>query len=275
MKQKTIIVLMLLLFLSVIHIAGSPLNNDTLSAQEIMDRCADRTEFQYESLVEATFESEAFSKNQKLDGNGKITNTETLRYIQYPLNGAVFEELIEKNGRPLNEKELDKEESRKQDFIGEVEKRRTRGDYLQPKNERAIRFDRSFTARYQYELVKTEQIRTHDCWVIDFKPKEGKLPVQNTMDHALNQLTGTFWVSRDDFGLVRVVFAMRKPFKYWGGFLAVIRKTDGSVDYTRVEPDIWIPLHFNLELDIKIMLVKNIRQILTKDWYNYKRATTP
>ncbi len=240
-----------------------------MSAQEIMQRTAERAELQYRTSQEANFTSESVMKNQKFDGSGEITETEVLLHRQYPVDGAVFEELVQKNGRPLNPKERENEEMRKREFVREVEERRMRGDYLQPEKERAIRFNQDFVDRYQYELVKTGSLRAHSCWIIDFKPREGKLPVRSTMDHALNQLTGRLWVSKEDFGLVRVEFAMRKPFKYWGGLIAVIRNTDGHVDYERPGPGVWVPLHFNLKLDIRIMLLKNIRQLITKDWYNY------
>ncbi len=245
---------------------------EELSAQAIVDLAVDRTEAQYLSMVEADFGSEAVTKTQSLDGDNNVTDTETSRYRQYPVNGAVFEELIEVNGRPLNEQEIQKEEKKKQEFIQEVEKRRTRGDYIQPVKEERIRFNRAFTERYLYKMDKTEMIRGHLCWVISFKPAEGKLPEKNRMDRALNQMTGTLWVSQDDYGLVRVEFALRKPFKYWGGFLAVIRKTDGWVEYTRVEPNVWLPRHFNLQLDLKVMMVKSIRRVIIKEWSNYSRV---
>jgi hypothetical protein len=92
------------------------------------------------------------------------------------------------------------------------------------------------------------------------------------MDRALNQSTGTFWVSQDDFGLARIEFALREPFKYWGGILAVIRNTDGGMDYARVEPDVWMPSHFDLKLDLKVMLVKNIRRLIAIDYTGYQRS---
>jgi len=245
---------------------------ESLSAQQIVDRAVDRAERQNASMVEAFYKSEATTKTQSLDENNRITDQETARYRQYPIHGAVFEELVELNGRPLNEKEKEKEEEKKRDFILEVEKRRNRGDYIQPAKEERIRFNREFTERYLYKIERSEIIRTHSCWAISFKPKQGDLPERNRMDRALNQMTGILWISRDDYGLVRVEFALRNPFKYWGGILAVIRKTDGWVEYTRVDPDVWLPLHFNLELDLKVMLFKNIRRIIIKDWYNYSRA---
>lgn len=261
-----------LLISSTAPAAGHGSEEGFLTAEEIVSRSLERTESQYRNYTDANFRSESVTKNQKLNSDGEITATEVLRHSQYPLDGAVFEELIEKNGRPLNEREQKEEAERKREFLQEVAKRRDRGDYLQPDKERAVRFDRDFVNRYRYKLLEEQTVRSHPCWVIAFKPGEGPLPVRSTMDHALNQLEGKLWISRDDYGLARVEFAMRKPFKYWGGLLAVIRKTDGYVEYERVEPDAWLPLHFNLKLDIRIMLLKNIRQLISKDWSGYERV---
>jgi hypothetical protein len=265
----------LILFAYAAITAESSSGNASLSAQEIVDRSVARAESQYRAMRGASFKSNATTKNQSIDSDGEIEETEWLKSRQYPLNGAVFEEIIEKDGRPLNEKELKEEEKKKQDFIQEVDKRRSRGDYLQPDKEHAIQYDKNFTDRYRYKLVKTERIRTYLTWAIDFEPKEGKLPASDRMDRALNQMTGRLWVSQDDFGLVRVEFALRKPFKYWGGLLAVVRKTDGSADYTRVEPGTWLPLSFHLELDIRVMMIKNIRRLISKNWYDYVKVQTP
>jgi hypothetical protein len=262
----------LLIILADTPIQKIPPVNQNLTPQEIIDRAVARAEAQYESLVEAMFESEAISTIKSLDGNGNVTKTESTRRRQYPLSGALFDELVEKNGRPLSEKEVRDEEKRKQEFIREVEKRISRGEHPQPEREPGIRFNQEFVQRYQFTLERMEIIRGHNCWVIRFEPKQGKLPVRNRMDRALNQSTGTFWVSQDDFGLARVEFALRKPFKYWGGILAVIRNTDGGMDYTRVEPDIWMPSHFDLKLDLKVMLVKNIRRLITIDYAGYQRS---
>ena len=244
------------------------------SPQDIIHRAIRRAEIQYDSQVEAQFESEALSTIQSLDDDNKPTKTESSLYRLYPVHGALFEELVEKNGVPLAEKEIRKEKNRKEDFIQEVDKRRSQGKHPQPESDPGIRMNQEFVARYQFKLAGTETVRDHVCWVIAFEPKPGDLPVRNRMDRALNQSTGKFWVSQKDDGIVRVAFALRKPFKYWGGILAVIRNTDGMVDYTRIEPNIWVPLHFDLKLDLEVMMVKDIRRVITKSWTRYQRVRT-
>jgi hypothetical protein len=243
-----------------------------LTAEKIIDLAIARSDAQYESLVDAMFESDKISSIESLDANGEITKTDQTRYRQYPLAGALFEEMMKKNGKPLSEKELREENKRKEDFVREVEERISRGEHPQPETDPGIRFNHEFVDRYQLEIERTEMVRGHLCWVIAFEPKAEELPVRNRMDRALNQSTGKFWVSQDDYGVARIEFALRKPFKYWGGFLAVIRNTDGRLDYDRIEPNVWMPSKFDLKLDLKVMMVKNIRRLISIDWTNYRRS---
>jgi hypothetical protein len=46
--------------------------------------------------------------------------------------------------------------------------------------------------RYRYKMLRTEEADGHPCWVIGFEPKEGKLPVDEIMDHALNDAPGCY-----------------------------------------------------------------------------------
>jgi hypothetical protein len=244
-----------------------------LSAQAIVDRAVARAEAQHDRHVDATFESQVMMSIQSLDDRGQVTETDLSRYHQYPLQGALFEELIAKDGRTLNVRERNAEERNKTKFIREVEKRNKRGIHPQPEKRPGIRFGNQLMRRYRYKMLRTEEFGRHPCWVIAFEPKEGELPVQEMMDNALNQSTGTLWVAQEDYGLVRLDFVMSKPFKYWAGLLAVIRNTEGRLDFQHVESNIWMPSNFELKLDLNVMLVKNIRRLIAKKWTDYKRVS--
>jgi hypothetical protein len=243
-----------------------------LSAQAIVERAVDRAEAQHNLLIDSKYESQAFMSTKSLDGKGQVTETDSTRYQVYPLHGALFEELIEKDGRTLNARERSAEEKNKAKFIRDVEKRKKNGLHPQPEKRPGIRFGKQLMLRYRFKMLRTEEVDRHRCWVIAFEPKEGELPVHEIMDHALNQSTGALWVAQEDYGIVRLDFAMRKPFKYWAGLLAVIRNTEGRLDFQRVEPDVWLASNFELKLDINVMVVKNIRRLITKKWTNYKRT---
>jgi hypothetical protein len=248
---------------------------ESLSAQEIIDRAVARAESQHNAQVDVQFESRIAMSIQSLDAGGKVTNTDLTQYRQYPVGEALFEEVIARDGRDLNAQERKDEEKNKKKFIQEVEKRKQRGIHPQPLKRPGIRFGNQLMRRYQYRMLPNEDMDRHRCWAIAFEPKEGELPVDEMMDNALNQSTGTLWISQDDYGVVRLDFVMRKPFKYWSGLLAVIRNTEGRLDFQRVEPNIWMPVNFDLKLDLNVMMVKNIRRHIIKKWTDYTRIHSP
>ena len=270
MKQNRVISAVLAWSLAALPAIGTP--PDDLPPQEIVNRAVARAEAQHSSGVETQFESRVVTSIQGLDGNGQVTRTDLTRYRQYPVQGALFEELIEKDGRPLTTRERETEEKNRNKFTREVEKRKKRGLHPQPEKRPGIRFSDRLMSRYRFKTLRTEMAGGHRCWVVSFEPGEGPLPAEDAMDHALNQSTGTMWISQDDLGLVRLDFVMRKPFKYWAGLLAVIRNTEGRLDFQRVEPDVWLPSHFYLKLDLNVMMVKDIRRLIKKEWTGYTRV---
>lgn len=268
-----VLLFLLLLLCSVGNVSAEGVNAaPDLPAQAIVDRAVARAEAQHNLLTDSKFEAQVLMSIKSLDNNGLVTETEVTRYHQYPLLGALYEELIEQDGRALNARERRSEEKNKAKFIREVEKRKKSSLHPQPEKRPGIRFGNQLMRRYRFKMVRTEDVDQHRCWVIAFEPKEGELPVQEIMDHALNQSTGMLWVAQDDYGIVRLDFVMRKPFKYWGGLLAVIRNTEGRLDFQRVEPAVWLASNFELKLDINVMMVKNIRRFITKKWMDYKRS---
>lgn len=264
--------LLLSVFIPAFAMAGTGAMPDNLAARDIVARAVARAEAQHARQADIGFESLVSMSIQSLDAAGKVTETDQTDYRQYPLQGALYEERTAQNGRSLDDKEKKAEEKNKRKFIREVEKRKQLGLHPQPEKRPGIRFGDKLMRRYRYTLLRSENVDRHFCWVIAFEPKEGDLPVEEIMDYALNQSTGTLWIAQEDFGLVRLDFVMRKPFKYWAGLLAVIRNTEGRLDFQRVEPDIWLPVHFDLKLDLNVMMVKNIRRLITKKWTSYKRV---
>jgi hypothetical protein len=250
-----------------------PLSAD-LSAQQIVGRAVARAEAQYNSQVDAQFESLVSMSMQSLDSSGQATRTELTEYRQYPLNGALYEELIAKDGSALTERERKEEENNRKKFIREIEKRKKRSLHPQPEKRPGIRFGNRLMQRYRFTMVKSEEVDRRPCWVIAFEPRAGDLPVDEIMDHALNQSTGTLWIAQEDYGLARLTFFMSKPFKYWAGLLAVIRNTEGRLDFQRVESNVWMPSSFDLKLDLNVMLLKDIRRLIKKKWTNYARIGT-
>lgn len=254
------------LFMTVVAAAEEP------TAQEVLNRALERADAQFEIYSDAQFESSVYSEVRRLDARMEVIDTERERYRQYPVEGALFDELVEKDGRELTSKERKQEAKRREKFIREVNQRVSSGEHPQPERNPSIRFNHELMDRYDVAHAGTEVLRGHDCWILTFHPKEGKLPMRTRMDPALNNSSGRIWIAKEDYGLARVEFAMDKPFKYWGGLLATIRNTEARLEFDRIAPDVWLPLDFDFEFDIEILSLKNIRRHFVKRWSNYSRA---
>ena len=79
------------------------------TVQEIVDRAILRSESQLKSDLESRFEVLLQVVKQSLDAEGAVTDTETFLFSRYPIQGAIYDELIAKDGRDLSAKEVQEE----------------------------------------------------------------------------------------------------------------------------------------------------------------------
>ena len=243
---------------------SAPNDSVPLTAAVILDRALERAASQYESGAELNHGFLVSSTIESLDGDGRVTKTETARHHQYPLEGLPYQELIERDGQPLDRGDAREEDEKKADFIKKARAHAARGEHYEPDEER-VRFDRELMDRYRATLVGTETIGEHTCWVLQFEPREGRLPDKRRMDKALNRSTGRLWIAADDYGIARASFEMQKPFRYLWGLVATLRNAAGRFDFERGDGGVWTPRSFDLTLDLRVFF-KSIRRRIKQTW---------
>jgi len=224
---------------------------------DIMDRALAHSEWQREERFEHRLLARQVIIEKKLDDDKNATETSTKIYRIYPVDGHSFDDLIERNGEPVSEEER---EDRKKSFREEIAKPPEERD----KDETDIRFNRELMSRYQAKLAGKEKIKGRMAWVIRFWPKEGKLPVNRRIDHALNNSRGRVWVDDEDYGILRVEFELIKPVKFWGGILGVIREVEGHLETHRFEEGVYLPKSFEIYLEGRI-LFKGLHKTMEMD----------
>ena len=254
------------------QVSGVPNNAANLSAEDILSRALERAAVQEEEGLELTFEYFVESTAERLDDEGVVTETKTAKLHHYPLEELLYAELIERDGEALDEDALREQHKRKTDFVRKAREHRARGEAYEP-NEMDIGFDHELMDRYDTRLVRTESLRGHDCWVLGFTPREGKLPDRRRMDKALNRSTGYLWIAQDDYGVARVSFEMQEPFKYFWGLVATLRHANGQMDFDRIADNLWAPTQIDLELDLRAFF-RTIRRHVRQDWVEHRPITS-
>ena len=244
--------------------------DDAVETTAIIDRALERAATQRESGVELDFEYISGGVFEFLDRDGNVTRTETSRRRHYAIEGHLYSEAIERDGKPLDEDAAREERERKAEFIREARRHAARGERYKPE-EMSVDFDRELMERYDTRLVGTEEVRGRTCWVIAFEPRDGRLPDRRRIDKALNRSTGRIWIAQDDHGVARVDFTMQRPFRWLWGLVGTLRFASGEFDFQRIEPNLWMPSISRIEFDVRVLFgIKPIRRRIRSEWLEHR-----
>ena len=241
------------------------------SAGTIIERALDRAKLQDETGVELEFESLILTTVDSFNDDGQVTKTETTLHKRYPLEGVLYEELVQRNGQQLTDEEIRDEQKERETFAREVRERARRGEEIETNDERQVRFDRDLIDRFQASVIGTEDIRGESALVLSFEPRPGKLPEKTRIDKALNQSSGRLYINQRDYGVMRIEFEMQKPLRYLWGLIATLRCAVGRLEFARVEPNVWLPHTFDLEIDLRVFF-QNRHQQVVRQWVKRQRA---
>jgi hypothetical protein len=215
---------------------------------------------------------------KKLDGKGQVKSTEVRTYEVMAIYGEQFERLIEKDDKPLSEKDAAKEEERIQ---REVEKRKNESEEerakRQAEEEKRRAKNREFVGdvaeAYNFRLLGSELLNGRDAWVIAGEPRAGFEP-HGKAARFLSKFHGRMWIDKSDTQLVKLdVEAMETVSMGW--VLARIHKGTRLVyEQTRVNDEVWLPEHLNFKLDARVALFKGYNEESEQTYRDYRKFRT-
>ncbi len=211
----------------------------------------------------------------KLDGKGNVKSTETNTYEILEIYGEQVQRLIAKDDKPLNDKDKNKEEEKIQKVIDKRKNesendRRKRGEKEEKEREDGRKFVREIADAYNFKLVGTEQVGGREAWVIDGEPRPGFQPKMKEAKF-LPKFHGRVWIDKTDLQLAKMSVECLDTVS-WGLFLARFHK--GSrfmLEQTRVNDEVWLPLHLEAKIDVRLALLKNFDVGFEQTFRDYKK----
>jgi len=214
----------------------------------------------------------------KFDGKGQTKHTEVKTYEVLQIYGEQVERLTEKDDKPLDAKEAAKEDQKIQKIIDkrkdESEADRKKREEKQAKErEDGRKFVREIADAYNFTLVGTELVGGREAWVIDGEPRPGFEPHMKE-SKFLPKFHGRVWVDKDDLQLAKMEVECLDTIS-WGVLLARFHK--GSrfmLEQTRVNDEVWLPLHLTVKVDVRLALVKNFNVGVEQTYRDYKKFRT-
>jgi hypothetical protein len=213
-----------------------------------------------------------------VNGKGKIKSSEVKTYEVLEIYGEQVERLIEKNDKPLSQKDAAKEEEKIQKIIDKRKnesegQRKKREDREIKDREDSRKFVTEVADAYNFKLVGTELVGGREAWVIDGEPRPGFVPHMKE-GKFLSKFHGRVWVDKADLQLAKMDVECLDTISS-GLFLARFHK--GSrfmLEQTRVNDEVWLPLHLTAKIDVRLGLIKNFDVDLEQSFRDYKKFRT-
>ena len=248
-----------------------------------------KNEDEIECLLERYTYTETITKRE-LDSNGQMIVKESETFQLTFHNGARIRRLVAKNGRPLSSKEeadaqKDVEKRIREIEKREVEKEQKEREAAQAKDIKKPRkgVDEADDDRRERPPItdvlrasrllnpRREHFRSRDVIVFDFEPMPGYKPQKN-FEKLFGKMAGAIWIDPVDKEVARVEARLVETYKIGGGMLASLKEgANFTFEQERVNQEIWLPTRAEINLGVRVLLLKglNINQTIT--YGDYKR----
>ena len=239
--------------------------------REIVDRALERAAWAEEEGFETRYRRAMTQRIRQFDGDGEVTDDETLLYRLEPYQGALFSRLAARDGKPLDARGRREQDERWEEFKIEIADPRKRAEREREAAENEIKFDEEMIARFTASLDGVRDLRGRPSYVISFEPRPGNLPVRRRLDHALNKSRGEIWIDRETYEIAQVSFEMMERVRLWWGILGSISNATGRIERRPVAGDVWLNTEFDVYFHVRV-LFRTTRRSTTTQWSEFELA---
>jgi hypothetical protein len=201
-----------------------------------------------------------------IDSDGQVKKTETQEYEDFFVNRHVIERLVKKEGRPLSDRDQQKETERVTKLVEKAEK--TPPD--QSLEGQSISVSRVLEIM-DVRNPRRESYRGRLAIVFDFiGRKDAK--THGLAEDASKKLQGTVWIDEADRQVAHLQVSFNDNFRVAGGLVASIGKgSNFHFDQAPVNGELWLPTGGEGSIQARVLLLKNFRQHFSERDFDFKR----
>jgi hypothetical protein len=213
-----------------------------------------------------------------LDGHGQVKSTEIKTWDITVLYGELYSRLIQKDDKPLNEKDVKKEQEKLDKFIARhknesPEEQEKRAAKQKKEREQDRAFLRDVVNAYDFRIVGEEAVDGRPAWVLEATPVKDFHPTQPHAD-VLPKIKGKLWIDKQEYNWVKAEAEAIDTISF-GLFLARVHKGSRfSFEQLRLNNEVWLLRRFYLNASARLLLFKN-EGIEQEDIFsNYKKFSS-
>ena len=230
-----------------------------------------------EELLETySYVQKRTSREMREDGVLRDTGSQTYQLSFY--KGYRIARLIEKDGKPLSANE-------QADADRDAEKRVEEIDKLIAKRE--ANPDKDFEKGRRVSIAEVlrastlsnprrERFRGRDVIVFDFEPNPSfDLKNARSMLKLFGKVAGAMWIDEKDKQVARLEGFLFDSYKIGGGMVAKLRKSSSfALEQERINDEIWLPSTVDINVSVRVFLVKGIDLNAVIKTYDYRKFKT-
>jgi hypothetical protein len=244
--------------------ANPPNHASALDARQIVGLSVAATERSWQARDHYTYMKR--DENQRLDSLGQVKSESVDLTRIILVNGARFEQLMERNGQAPSA-----EEKRKRDEDLDTLKRETPEERIARlgKDQENRSFLREVLDAFDFHLIGEEVVGDRPAYVLQATPHMG-YQAHGKYGKMFSRVGGKLWVDKHDFGWIRVDGQVLESFTM-GLFVARVQRGSHIIlDQTCVGDAVWLPKRIEVRASAKILFLRSldVDRILTFSDYS-------
>lgn len=215
----------------------------------------------------------------KYDSKGKVTSSEINVYQM--LHGAeewqTYRRHISKNGKPLSQQELDKQDRKEKERV-EKEARKRAGWSESKRQQEKAKADKEeresaddIFGSFNFQFVRREMIDGVSTILVNFMPKKNYRP--KTSDaREFQHVAGRVWIAEEDHQIVKLEAEVIDAIKIGAGLLAKVQKGSSlKFELRKINNEIWLPVRADIMLNARVLLLKGWNVGVVVEFSDHKK----
>lgn len=102
-----------------------------------------------------------------------------------------------------------------------------------------LQFGKELVKRYDFTIVGREVTNGTSLLVVDFAPKNEKLPEKDLRDKVVNRMAGRLWLDEREYAVKRCTMRLTRSLKIIGGLVGEAHKFNFMFERERTEDGLW------------------------------------
>ena len=222
------------------------------------------TQRHWRAWIRYTYLERDQNRHLDLAGHVKSEDVDVSRAIL--INGVQFDQILERNGRPLPPAEERKQKEELARLMRQTPEQRAEKVRLEEEENTSLVGE--VPKAFDFELAGEDVVNGRPAWVLQATPHPG-YQAQGRYGKMFSKVAGKLWVDKEDFGWIKVDGNVTQSFSMGLFFARVLRGSHITMEQTRVAEGIWMPEHIEVRAAARLLFVKSlmIDRVLTYSEY--------